>query len=133
MDIFRSGNVWHYLGADKILSESFVAGEWLRLGVNSHVTCSYAVTGTVPDRVEFIVELQSKITLDSFSTDSQSYVSGGLYNVSDKSYRAPASIGIHSISIMLQTWSIWRLKARRVGGDETTRLYVTALTASPDT
>jgi hypothetical protein len=132
MDVFRSGDVWHDDGLPGDLHVYFVAGDWLRLGVNSHAICSYEITGTLPDRLEIVVDWQDRDGV-AVPIDAQSYGSGGTYQVADRAYNLPVSSGQHSLTLRLSPWMIWRLRARRVGGDATTQLRVTATTSAPDT
>lgn len=132
IDIFQNGILWdNGAGAAKVLTTSFVAGEWQQVGINSHLLCSCTLAGTALTSLDLQVEVYNRIADVAYSLDVKAYDGAGIVLVEGAVFALSGANGTHGISIRLNPYTTFRVNARRTGGAVDSTLIMRAQAVAP--
>jgi hypothetical protein len=132
LDIFTQGELYGINDEPAVVEESWTVGNWIRVGSKNCLLCYVEISGTLADRIDLQLEWTVNLDQGPFVFDVQSYQGSGEISVEEELFKLNPAIGEKTLRLIPTKNVTCRLKAKRVGGDATTKLYVFGHAREPD-
>jgi|GEM_PF-4232474 len=130
---FSTGALWDDgAGAAEVLTAAYVAGDAVFLGGESELWLEATTAGTAMTRLELQVEWKRHADSDYMVLPLlRPAQSDGVVQIAEQTVYVAGANGNHPIRLKLPPYTWVRVKARRVGGDGTSTLLLSAQARAP--